>query len=528
MYRLWLCLLVACHGSNTPGGSVDDAAAIDAPKSAAERACEDVTVGSPVENRERIQACLDAPWGYAYLRAETYPIDRGLVIDAGDVLAGPGPTDRARIGPAIASAPFAVVSNAMINVVNTTGGETGGTLRNVTLDLRDARPIGNGRMFGIRIAFDGNVVEDVEITSTPMPWREVPTVSLYFGTGFRNRAARMHIHGTAFGVAFVNGNTAAMTPSLDRAVIEDNRGDAVTFAGYGKLTNSIVRRNGFDDGDSGAGTRLPPGGALYASHVNTHGGWIEGNTITDACGADLELNMTTGFVVRDNVFANPGWPGRNGMRSELRPGELSYDVPAGFCRSTMTALLIALARSEFRGNTFLNDNRPANTSAATSNGGSEEWFGPSKTDLPVPDGTSIAVALVLGRTHRASDGVVHYAVGNTFANNHMASTSGTAGLGWFAGRDTGFGPGGTWNAATTANVFDDNSHCAPNSGPCSPAPFTVRCGDNRYAPGMATCVAAGATNAFDGVGTGNSCNRDDFTHEGASHDVRRNDGCAHY
>ena len=103
-----------------------------------------------------------------------------------------------------------------------------------------------------------------------MPWREVPAVALYFGTGNRNKAQRVHIHDAAFGIAFVNGITAAMSPWVDRAVIEDNRGDAVTFAGYGKLTNSIVRRNGYDDGDRGAGTRLPPGGALYASSVNPH------------------------------------------------------------------------------------------------------------------------------------------------------------------------------------------------------------------------------------------------------------------
>ncbi|MBA3539177.1 MAG: hypothetical protein H0T79_06085 [Deltaproteobacteria bacterium] len=531
MYTVLLGLIIGCGCGDGAGAGDDDvpldAPAVDAPKSAEQLGCEDMVVGEPADNRERIQTCLDAPWGYAFLRAEVYPIDGGLVIDAGDVLAGPAPDRRATIQPAVASAPFAVVSNAILNVVNTTAGPAGGTLRNVTLDLRDARPVPGARLFGIRIAFDDNLVEDVEITSTPMPWREVAATSLYFGTGFRNKAQRLHLHGAAYGIAFVNGITAEMSPWVDRAKLEDNRGDAVTFAGYGKITNSIVRRNGFDDGDSGTGTRLPPGGALYASHVNVHGGWIEGNQITDACGADLELNMTRGFVVRDNVFANPGWPGMNGMRSVIRPGELAYDVPAGFCRATMTALLIALAGSEFRGNTFLNDNRPANTSVATSNGGTEEWFGPGKADLPLPEGTSIAVAFVLGRTHRASNGMVHYAVNNAFIGNHMSSTSGAAGLGWIAGRDTGFGPGGSWDT-TTANVFDDNSHCAPNSGPCTAAPHSVRCGDNRYATGTATCVGPDGSNLFDGVATGNSCNRDDITHEGAGHDARRNDGCLHY
>lgn len=518
-------LLLGC-GDRVPGSG-----AIDAPlgdvvsdaKSADQLACEDLRVGTPAENRERIQACLDAPWGAARLRPEIYAIDRGILVEAGDVLAGMAPDARATIRPAVVSARFDLVSNAIVNVVN------GGTLRNITLDLRDARPLPGARLFGIRIAFDDNLVEDVEITSTPMPWREVPAVSLYFGTGARNKAQRVHIHDAAFGIAFVNGITAEMSPWVDRALIEDNRGDAVTFAGYGKLTNSIVRRNGFDDGDSGTGTRLPPGGALYASSVNTHGGWIEGNQITDACGADLELNMTRGFVVRNNVFANPGWPGRNGTRSEIRPGELSYDVPVGFCRATMTALLIAIADSELRGNTFLNDNRAANTSAATSNGGTEEWFGPGKTDLPMPNATSIAVAFVLGRAHQATDGTVHYAVNNRFVGNYMASTNaGAAGLGWFSGRDTGFGPGGVWDPSTTANVFDDNTHCAPNNGPCSGSPHSVRCGDNRHGTGTPTCAAAGGGNLFDGVATGNACNRDDYLHETAANDPRRNDGCARY
>ena len=515
-------------GEGSDGGAADTSS--DASKSAEQLACDDVVIGTAAENRERIQGCLDGPWGYAQLRAEIYEIDRGLVIDAGDVLSGPSATARATIQPAAASEQFETVSNALINVVNSTSATAGGTLRNVKLDLRDARPAALGaRVFGIRVAFDSNLVEDVEITSTPMPWREVPAVSLYFGTGFGNKASRVHIHGAAFGVAFVNGNTEQMSPWVDGSIIEDNRGDAVTFAGYGKLTNSIVRRNGYDDGDSGAGTRLPPGGALYASNVNQHGGWIEGNQIIDACGAVLELGHTRNFTVRNNVFANPGYPGKNGASSVIRAGELSYDVPAGFCRSTMTALLIALSDSELRGNTFLNDNRAANNSGATSNGGTEEWFGPSKTDLPVPDGTSIAVAFVLGREHRASNGDVHYAINNSFVGNYMSSTNaGTTGIGWFAGRDTGFGAGGAWDANTTANVFNDNSHCAPNTGPCSGSPYSVRCGDNRYATGVVTCAGAGNTNLFDGVGTGNTCNRDDSTHEGMGHDPRRNDDCAHY
>lgn len=531
LYRLSLlaCAALFACGDTPSGGSTNDAP-LDAQKSAEQLACEDVTVGTAADNRARIQACLDAPWGYALLRAETYAIDQGLVVDAGDVLAGPAADKRATLQPPEASTHFALVSNAIVNVVNTTAGPAGGTLRNVKIDMRDARPATIGsRVYAVRVAFDDNLVEDVEITSTPMPWRETPAVSLYFGTGHRNKAQRLHIHDAAFGVAFVNGNTETMSPWVDASIIEDNRGDAVTFAGYGKLTNSIVRQNGFDDGDSGSGTRLPPGGALYASHVNQYGGWIAGNQITDACGADLELNMTRNFTVRGNVLANPGWPGKNGTSSTIRAGEQSYNVPDGFCRSTMTALLIALSDSEFRSNTFLNDNRAANNSASTSNGGSEDWFGTNKTDLPVPNGTSIAVAFVLGRTHTASNNIVHYAVNNTFVGNYMSSTNaGTAGLGWFAGRDTGFAAGGTWDANTTANVFNDNSHCAPNNGPCSAAPHSVRCGDNRYATGISTCTGAGGENLHDGVNTGNACNRDDTTHEGIGYDARRNDNCARY
>ena len=146
----------------------------------------------------------------------------------------------------------------------------------------------------------------------------------------------------------------------------------------------------------------------------------------------------------------------------------------------------------------------------------------------MPDATSIAVALVLGRTHQATNGTSHYAVNNTFVGNYMASTSGAAGLGWFAGRGTGFGPGGSWDPETTANVFDDNTHCAPNDGPCSGPPHSVRCGDNRYGTGTPTCIAAGGGNLFDGVAAGNACNRDDYLHETAANDLRRNDGFPHY
>ncbi len=57
---------------------------------------------------------------------------------------------------------------------------------------------------------------------------------------------------------------------------------------------------------------------------------------------------------------------------------------------------------------------------------------------------------------------------------------------------------------------------------------SVRFGDNRYATGVATCIGGAGENLFDGVNTGNACNRDDVTHEGAGHDARRNDNCIHY
>ena len=477
-------------------------------------------------NRSTIQGCLDAPAGYAGLEpGATYSIDASLIVDAGDVLEGIDPKARSVVQPAAASAPFATSSNAIVNVVNSTGGDAGGTMRNVKIDMRDARPAGS-TIYGVRVAYDKNRVENVEITSTPMPWREVRAISLYFGTGYENLADGVDIHHAGLGVVFVNGNTEAMSPWVDHAVITDNRGDSVTFAGYGKLTNSVIARNGYDDGDSGSGTRLPPGGALYASYVNQEGGWIENNEVSDSCGTNLELNMTRNFTVLGNHFFHPGWPGKNGSSSPIGPGELSYDVPADFCKAAMTALVIATRDSVFQGNVITNHDRAANTSASTSNGGSEMWFGPSKTDLPSPDGTSIGLAFVLGKGHADTMGDPHYAVHNVFKDNHFAATSGGLGIGWFAGRGTGFGPGGVWDPATTANVFDDNSHCDP-SGACSAAPHTVRCGDNRYATGTPSCGGPGG-NAFDGVGKGNACNRDDFTHEGAGHDARRNDLCYGY
>ncbi len=221
-------------------------------------------------------------------------------------------------------------------------------LRNIKLDLRDARPSTGDQMFGIRVAHDRNLVDHVEITSTPMPWRKIRSRSLYFGTGTGNKADSIKIHNTAFGVVFLNGTTQAMAPWVDHATIFHNRGDAVTFAGYGKLTNSTIHENGFDDGDSNAGTRLPPGGALYASSVNPHGGLIENNTVYNQCGSNIELNMTANFTVRNNSVYHPGWQGMNGTSALIRAGEYSYVVPADFCKSAMSVLMVATRDSVVR------------------------------------------------------------------------------------------------------------------------------------------------------------------------------------
>ncbi len=520
-----LLLLAACGPGESPGG--EEAGTLASALTQAE--CANLAPStSAATNRANIQGCLDT-WNAASLQAgQVYNIDGSLKLGAGDVLKGLDPGNYSVIQPHLASAQYALYSLALINLESSPGAATGALLQNIKLNLRDARPTVGDQMYGIRVAHDNNRLERVEITSTPMPWRKIRSRSLYFGTGFGNKADFIHIHNTAFGVVFVNGNTQAMAPWVDHATLFHNRGDAVTFAGYGKLTNSTIHENGFDDGDSGAGTRLPPGGALYASSVNPEGGHIENNTVYNQCGSNIELNMTAKFTVRNNTVYHPGWTGMNGTSSLIRTGEYAYVVPADFCKSAMSVLMVATRDSLFQGNEIQNSFRPANTSANTSNGGTEEWFGANKADLPDPGSTSLALAFVLGRTHQDSGGKPHYAVNNDFVNNHMASFNcGNRGLGWFAGRSTGYDAGGLWDANTTANVFDDNSHCN-KAGTCSPAPYTKRCGDNRYATGTATCTSPTGANLHDGVATGNRCNRDDFTHEGAGHDSRRNDLCAVY
>ncbi|HZI02524.1 MAG TPA: hypothetical protein VEZ71_00790, partial [Archangium sp.] len=99
---------------------------------------------------------------------------------------------------------------------------------------------------------------------------------------------------------------------------------------------------------------------------------------------NIELNMTAKFVVQNNTVYHPGWTGMNGTSSLIRTGEYSYVVPADFCKSAMSVLMVATRDSLFSGNEIQNSFRTANTSANTSNGGTEEWFGPGKADLPDP------------------------------------------------------------------------------------------------------------------------------------------------
>ncbi len=113
-------------------------------------------------------------------------------------------------------------------------------------------------------------------------------------------------------------------------------------------------------------------------------------------------------------------------------------------------------------------------------------------------------------THR--EGGAYLTTGNSIRDNRFVAscTPPAVGLGYFAGRGTGYAADGTWSAATT-NYFTGNDPFGSNIG-------SQRCGGNWYAADAA--CREGALEP--------SCNIDDPQHEGPGHDWARNDGCPFY
>lgn len=133
---------------------------------------------------------------------------------------------------------------------------------------------------------------------------------------------------------------------------------------------------------------------------------------------------------------------------------------------------------------------------------------PAFSDLP--SGQKQVISFVLARRQNG----YKFVNGNVIRDNSLRAycvpSSVCVGLGYFASRSTGYGPGGSWSAGTT-NYYTLNDPFGSQIG-------SVRCGGNWYAANS-TCTSASSPP---------DCNADDYQHNPPAGTTFRNDGCNFY
>jgi hypothetical protein len=248
-----------------------------------------------------------------------------------------------------------------------------------------------------------------------------------------------------------------------------NRSDGLTLVTYGQALNNKIYLNGWDCQNGGTGDPIP-GAGIYAEH-NHDGALIDGNTIYDNNGHNIDLWDIQRFSIVHNKVYDPG--NKNFPESDVPV------VPAGgsFAVSVVDASDCIIDSNEIR-----NENRPWNKIIVE-----DEWWGNDinrffsesdntdfYSDLPWGGNSLIAFCLAETRCNRPDLDpayVINQTRHNTIRGNiFIASPNG---IGYFATRNTGFDADFSWSGETT-NYYTLNDPNGSNVG-------SVRCGGNWYA-----------------------------------------------
>jgi hypothetical protein len=294
------------------------------------------------------------------------------------------------------------------------------------------------------------------------------------------------VTGMHFGAIFVAGLPRESRNTIEASQFFDNHCDAVTFAGYGELSDSLLHHNGWDCKN---GHPPIPGGGPYCLG-NAIGGVIQRNTVYDHCGMVLDIDRCANFVVDSNVLRDPGftWNGR-----------------FNYCRGSLGVNLIDTMNFTFSNN-IVENQRSSNAVGLSHWGDANHVFenigAPEFSDLP--RGPSTVVAFSVTARAGSSLSVSNRVVNNSFRAD--CSTAGCAGVGYFTGRGTGWKRN---NEAWNPNMFTLNDPFGSDIG-------SRRCGKNWYAGDSPICPAHPPP----------PCNADDFQHVVIP--FRNDEGCYRY
>lgn len=436
-------------------------------------------------NYERIQWCLYT-YGKALLTSGEFVINGVLIMDNAQLISANGDW------PVVKA--ISDYSNSMIKLNHNC--RVAFLTLNADKFLRDS----NNNASVIEIGGDNNQVDNNVIKGGSVPLYNTdpyPIAGVYIMCGDNNTVWNNKISNNHSGVIVTRNFQVSYVPSNNTITENDvfgNRSDGITLVSYGKVLNNKIYNNGWDC-QNGGGDSPIPGAGIYSEN-NYEGALIQANTIYDNSGHNIDLTAIQNFKIIGNKVFDPG--NRN------IPGISTPIITGG-------AMSVCLADASYclvEANDIRNENRNWNAvdsgdwwSHDVNRFFSENANSNLFSDLPFGGNSIIAFGLVETRCNRYKpDGTIAYLINqvkqNTIKKNiFIASPNG---IGYFAGRNTGFDPDRSWSEFTT-NYYTYNDPNGSNVG-------SVRCGGNWYA-----------------ANGGAEANKDDYQHQPPSSSWSGND-----
>ena len=416
--------------------------------------------GTPYVDRSSIEDCLAK--GPTTLGVGTFVLDRALGLPIGGTLTGSGELETTlQLGEDAAGA------SALIQIQ----GE--GEVANLRLDGNDQLQ-SLYRNAVIVITGSDNRVHDCWI-GDGAPGEDAPEdQGIYFvdPDSTANLVTDVEIEGTWEGVVFGRGLAPGSANRVEDSLLHDLRCAGARFSGYGELADSVIK-------EVGGGCT---GGVGVWVTDQEHGALVEGNQISMTCGHGVFLDGAQAAIIQENHIFGSG----------QATGGIDCGGAAGIA-------LLDSARNTVVGNQVEVEDASWNAGVDP-----EGLFHASGAEpfSDLPDGSDTVIAFWLAQ--RPGKGGA--AVGNTVQGNHLLATCSAdcVGLAYFFGRGTGL-EAGSVEGSDSSNLVETNDPLGSDRG-------SVRCGHNRYAPGV-ECPGS------------ESCNADDPEH-GVTAD--RNDDCLDY
>eukprot|EP00042_Codosiga_hollandica_P045891 m.473309 g.473309 ORF g.473309 m.473309 type:complete len:579 (-) comp57120_c0_seq8:53-1789(-) len=425
----------------------------------------------PTLNYQARTSCLSSE-GTAILSGGVYPVSQGIVVPTGGTFQG---------NPAVPTV-VQLASDTSSNFLLMPG--TASVVSFIAFDANGNLPSGCcSAVFSVGDV-SGALVHDCAAYGQDDPI----ATGIYFidERATNNTFLRVNVSAMQYGVIFVQGLLPGSANVVLDSFLFENHCDSVTFAGYGELVGTTIQNNGWDCKN---GNPPIPGGGPYCLG-NTVGARVIGNTVSNNCGMVFDIDSCGNFEVSGNHFSQPGntWNG-------------AYP----YCQGSLAVNLIDSHDFTFENNFVANtisSNAVGLSHWGDSNGVFEDSGAAPFSDLPAGGNTVLAFSVVTRPSTQSTTS--NSIVNNTFIAD--CSTSGCVGVGYFAGRGTGWvGAGGSW----APSMYTGNSPFGSQIG-------SVRCGGNWYAGNTAEC----------GQGASYPCNQDDYQH---SYPPWRNDpGCGTY